>query len=136
MDKEYWNQFYKKNYNNKEIINPSSFALFCQNNFYNDSEKKIMELGCGNGRDSLYFARQGHTVYAIDQSNSMKYHSNQISKLDYVKVLASSFAYLILKQQDSVGMISFDQKIRKFITPKSKPSQLKLLTSSLENISF
>ena len=40
MDKEYWNQYYKKNYNNKEIINPSSFALFCQNNYYNDSEKK------------------------------------------------------------------------------------------------
>lgn len=76
MDKEYWNQYYKKNYNNKEIINPSSFALFCQNNYYNDSEKKIMELGCGNGRDSLYFARQGHTVYAIDQSNSINLERN------------------------------------------------------------
>lgn len=70
----------------------------------------------------------------IDQSNSMKYQSNQISKLDYVKILASSFAYLILKQQDAVGMISFDQKIREFITPKSKPGQLKLLTSTLENL--
>jgi len=70
----------------------------------------------------------------IDQSNSMKYQSNQISKLDYVKTLASSFAYLILKQQDAVGMISFDEKIREFITPKSKPGQLKLLTSTLENL--
>ena len=44
MDKEYWNQYYKKNFNNKEIINPSSFALFCQNNYYNASEKKSWNL--------------------------------------------------------------------------------------------
>ena len=70
----------------------------------------------------------------IDQSNSMKYKSNQTSKLNYVKILASAFSYLILKQQDAVGMISFDEKIKKFITPKSKPSQFKLLTSTLENL--
>ena len=35
----------------------------------------------------------------IDQSNSMKYKSKQTSKLDYVKILASAFSYLILKQQ-------------------------------------
>ena len=70
----------------------------------------------------------------IDQSNSMKYKSKQTSKLDYVKILASAFSYLILKQQDAVGLISFDEKIKKFITPKSKPSQLKLLTSTLENL--
>ena len=28
-----------------------------------------MELGCGNGRDSFYFAKMGHSVWACDQSD-------------------------------------------------------------------
>lgn len=93
MDKEYWNQYYEKNFNNKEIINPSSFALFCQNNYFSHSEKKILELGCGNGRDSLFFTRQGHTVSAIDQSNTINLDQKKLSvivsdfiKYDYTKL--------------------------------------------------
>ena len=33
--------------------------------------KSILELGCGNGRDSFYFAKNGLNVTAIDASNAV-----------------------------------------------------------------
>ena len=31
--------------------------------------KKILELGCGQGRDTIFFALNGLDVYALDSSN-------------------------------------------------------------------
>ena len=42
---------------------------------------------------------------SLDTSKSMDYkNESEISKFDYAKVLAASFIYLLLKQQDSVGL--------------------------------
>src|SRR5437588_1016499 len=38
---------------------------------------------------------------------------------------AAALAYLILRQQDSVGLITFDSHIRSFLRPSSQPSHLK-----------
>ena len=63
MDKNYWNDYYSKNNKSQK---PTSFA---ENIINLISEKsKIMELGCGTGRDSYYFASKGHTVFSCDQS--------------------------------------------------------------------
>ena len=63
MDKEYWENFYQKNDAPNE---PSAFAQDSISHFPLDSQ--ILELGCGNGRDSLFFARNGFRVFACDQS--------------------------------------------------------------------
>jgi adenylylsulfate kinase-like enzyme/SAM-dependent methyltransferase len=60
---QYWDSYYKKR---KAPINPSSFALFCNEN-YLDRHCHILEFGCGNGRDSFYFSKT-HRVTAIDES--------------------------------------------------------------------
>lgn len=62
IDKEYWNEFYK---DKNIIIEPSDFAKFVLLNIVNES---LLDLGCGNGRDSLYFAQNGLNVTAIDSS--------------------------------------------------------------------
>lgn len=59
----YWDSYYERR---KAPINPSSFALFCNEN-YLDKHCHILEFGCGNGRDSFYFAK-AHRVTAIDES--------------------------------------------------------------------
>lgn len=61
---QYWDAYYKKR---KAPINPSSFALFCNENFL-DKNCHILEFGCGNGRDSFYFSKT-HRVTAIDDSS-------------------------------------------------------------------
>jgi len=60
---QYWDSYYQKR---KAPITPSSFALLCNENFL-DNNCHILEFGCGNGRDSFYFAKS-HRVSAIDES--------------------------------------------------------------------
>src|SRR5947199_267136 len=48
----------------------------------------------------------------VDVSNSMAYGTRALSKYEYGCTLACSLAYLILRQQDGVGCVSFDDRIR------------------------
>jgi len=61
----------------------------------------------------------------LDVSESMRYGSTEVTKYDYSCFTAAALAYLILHQQDSVGLITFDDQPRKFLRPSSQPSQLK-----------
>lgn len=63
MDKSYWNSYYNRTLGNLE---PSSFARAMLQHIPEDG--KILELGCGNGRDAIYFSSQGYRVLACDQS--------------------------------------------------------------------
>ena len=55
-----------------------------------------------------------------------------MSKLEYAKCAAASLAYLILQQQDSVGLVTFDREIRALVRPSSNPSHLKQLLHVME----
>jgi uncharacterized protein (DUF58 family) len=55
----------------------------------------------------------------------MRYGSSAVSKYDYACMAAAGLAYLVLHQADSVGFVSFDDQIRKFLRPSSQPSHLK-----------
>lgn len=48
---------------------PSKFAVVVANKLYKNS--KILELGCGVGRDAVFFAEQGHEVLATDFSETI-----------------------------------------------------------------
>ena len=71
----------------------------------------------------------------LDQSNSMDYGSNECTKFEYAKLLAASFAYILIKQQDAVGLALFNETINKLIPPRSVPSHLNVLLSQMENAS-
>ena len=68
MDKKYWDEFYKSNEKMKDIMQCSTFAHFCLEKFFNQGVENIVELGSGNGRDAIYFARHALHTFAIDQS--------------------------------------------------------------------
>ena len=62
---EYWNKYYAS----REVLKlsaPSQFAAFVAQEA--GDAHLIIEVGCGNGRDSLFFARHGFQVVAIDGS--------------------------------------------------------------------
>ncbi len=71
----------------------------------------------------------------VDQSRSMDYTSHSTTKLEYAKVLSASLGYLMLKQQDAVGLTLFDSEIRDFVPPRSKSSHLNVLLSRMDKIS-
>ena len=62
-----WNKVYS-NYSSFFGDNPSKFASICYEKFVNHKVQKVLELGCGQGRDSLFFASKGLDVTAIDSS--------------------------------------------------------------------
>ena len=74
---------------------------------------------------------RGHIL--LDASSSMSYASNGWSKFDYGATLAASLAYLMLKQQDSVGLMTFTQKIDRVIPPMAAPGHLFAILKELED---
>lgn len=60
---EYWDSYYQT----ERELEPSKFARFCFEN-YMEKGKSLLEIGCGNGRDSLYFLEKGIYVTGVDSS--------------------------------------------------------------------
>jgi uncharacterized protein (DUF58 family) len=69
----------------------------------------------------------------LDASSSMNYASNGWSKFDYGSTLTASLAYLMLKQQDAVGLITFSNRIEKMIPPKATHGHLFAILKELED---
>ena len=65
----------------------------------------------------------------LDTSESMKYGSETahggLTKLQYGGMLAACMAYLVVRQQDSVGLTLFEDRIRYQLPPSGQPRQLK-----------
>jgi uncharacterized protein (DUF58 family) len=70
----------------------------------------------------------------LDASGSMAYkgESDVMSKFRYGQYLAACLSYLVLHQQDSAGLVTFDNKVRDFIPPRSSPSHLMRLLHALD----
>jgi uncharacterized protein (DUF58 family) len=63
----------------------------------------------------------------------MGFSSGGVSKFDYARYLAAALSYLMIRQQDSVGLALFDQEIRRFIPARSAAKHLHVLLAELEN---
>ncbi|MBW3543763.1 MAG: DUF58 domain-containing protein [Planctomycetes bacterium] len=73
-----------------------------------------------------YQAETNITGYLLmDLSESMAYtYRQELTKFDYTICLAAALAYLMIHQQDPVGLIAFDEKIRHSLPAHSKRTQL------------
>jgi uncharacterized protein (DUF58 family) len=71
---------------------------------------------------------------AVDLSGSMAYTGKAAtrSKADYARALARSLAALLIRQQDAVGAVTFDTKIRSYIPARSRVSHLRVILNELE----
>lgn len=71
----------------------------------------------------------------MDLSRSMAYtYRQELTKFDYAICLAAALCYLMVHQQDPVGLITFDEKIRDSLPPRSKRTQLGNVLSLLANL--
>ena len=68
----------------------------------------------------------------LDTSASMNYASNGITKFEYGCILTASLAYLILKQQDAAGLVTFSDEIESFIPPRARRGYLMEILHALE----
>ena len=75
MDKKYWDVFYGED----EVTRESSdFSKFVVNN-YNKDLGLIIDVGCGNGRDTFFFIKQNIESIGIDQSEIAIIENNKKS---------------------------------------------------------
>ena len=68
----------------------------------------------------------------IDVSASMEYGSGPLTKYDYAVTSAAALAYLLLRQQDAVGCVAFDEGIRQAIPFRTSTSHLTTIVRALE----
>jgi uncharacterized protein (DUF58 family) len=69
----------------------------------------------------------------VDVSGSMGYgRQDQITKLEYAKLLAASLAYLLLRQHDPAGLLLYSDEVKSFIPPRGGGAHLGDLCKALE----
>lgn len=73
MDKAYWESYYA---HVSFKSNPSDFAQFLFNEY--SLKGSIIELGCGNGRDSIFFSSKGLEVIGVDQCTYSIHKLNEL----------------------------------------------------------
>lgn len=69
----------------------------------------------------------------LDCSESMKYGSGGLTKYEYGSCIAATLSYVLLNQQDSVGLTLFDNSTRAEISPSTNPGMLRNIVTLLEN---
>ena len=71
----------------------------------------------------------------MDLSGSMGYtYRQELTKFEYGISLAAALGYLMIHQQDPVGLVAFDQQVRQSLPPRSKRSQLGNILSLLAKL--
>ena len=58
-----------KKYENELWLRPAKLCSYLSERWQNYGKKKVLDLGCGLGRNSVYFATKGFDVTAIDISD-------------------------------------------------------------------
>lgn len=92
------------------------------------------------GKTDRYYVKQFEeetnlkSYLLVDQSRSMTFGSGRNTKLAYAQTLAAALAYLMLRQQDAIGLALFDNQLRRYLPPRSKPSHMKALVGMLSDI--
>lgn len=80
-DAVYWQKAHEKYATKDWIVKPTIFATQVINYFPKSSY--ILELGCGQGQDSIYFAQRGHKVLACDLSDFALGKAPRNSNIEY-----------------------------------------------------
>lgn len=81
--KKLWNKIYKEDTFHPLYLRESKFAKECIKYF--PKNFKILELGCGLGKDAIFFAKRGHFVVALDFSKEAIRRAKENAKKQKIK---------------------------------------------------
>src|SRR5262252_340462 len=68
----------------------------------------------------------------LDVSESMHYGRGPLNKYEYACTLAACLGYLLLRQQDSVGLLTFDADVRQVVPPRSQHTHIDALVKAMD----
>ncbi|MGN1360218.1 MAG: DUF58 domain-containing protein [Kiritimatiellia bacterium] len=83
-----------------------------------------------NLRATILLDASGSMAYCGDKA--AEFEGRRLSKFEYAKYLAAALAYLLVGQQDAVGMVTFDTAIRDYLPAKSRASQVRQILEMID----
>lgn len=108
-DGDYWDKYYA----DRAVISESKEepSLFADDMLqrYMERGKNLVELGCGNGRDSLYFAKNGLNVTGIDASQIAINELRENHSMDNCVFICDDFV-----SAESIYQIQYDYCYSRF----------------------
>lgn len=108
-DEKYWNNYYAdKAFGSGGGTKQSLFACFAFQE-YMEAGKELIELGCGNGRDSLFFAKNGINVTGIDASETAIDELRNMVELDNCIFICDDFV-----NAEAIYQIQYDYCYSRF----------------------
>ena len=114
--------------------------------YVSGDDLRLIDWGVFGKTDRFYIKKYDaetnlEAYLLVDTSASMAYpdprttaETGRMSKLDYAICLAASLGYLMIHQQDAVGLARFDSKLRSFLPARSKRSHLMRLIGELASV--
>lgn len=93
------------------------------------------------GRTDRYYIKQYEeetnlkATFLLDASESMLYGTgrrDRMSKYQYAAAVAASLAFLLLQQQDAVGLAVFDEELRTYLPASASPNQIKPFVHAMD----
>ena len=77
----YWDNYYSK----KKYQTQSNFAEFIALHYFEKDKLQLCDIGCGNGRDSIYFHSKGVEVTGVDLAkDEIDYLNKSYPKIDFI----------------------------------------------------
>jgi len=67
----------------------------------------------------------------LDVSESMHYGRGALNKYEYSCTAGACLAYLLLRQLDAVGVVTFDEAVRHIIPPRSQMTHMDAIVSAM-----
>ena len=97
------------------------------------------------GRHDRYYVKEYmeetnlRATIVLDASGSMNYRGDAaaqidgkaLSKFEYARYVAAALSYLLIHQQDAVGLVTFDTRMREYLPAKSQASQVRRVLTEL-----
>src|SRR5262245_40240956 len=68
----------------------------------------------------------------VDVSNSMHYGRGPLNQYEFGCTIAACLAYMLLRQQDACGLMSFDERVRKIIPARSQQTHIDALVRGMD----
>ena len=132
-NKKFWNNFYK---NNLAVSRPSSFAIFILK-FLKKNNSKIIDIGCGNGRDLFFFKKNKIDFIGIDLSkNAIQLIKKKLeNKQDKNKVFNNDFVRFDYKKNIRTKFSIYSRFTWHTINQKNEDIFLKKI-SNLPNLTY
>lgn len=127
----YWNKYYEENLSPNF---PSNFAKFCKKKII-ERKFNLLEIGCGNGRDSIFFSKHVNSVTCIDKSRNAIKIINKIKKDNYIDNL-STFSGDIRSLKKVINYKKFDLVYMRWFLHSIQESKEDYIFKLLSNLKY